>query len=278
MPCGNPRRRSVADLDRGLKAGEFKPYLQPIFDLNTRAIIGCEVLARWVRSNGAVIPPSRFIRLAESSGRIEAMTWQLLSKALEVLCDRLRQDKSFKVSVNITAQHSMAADFTSRLRKIVADARVSPRQIVLELTERQEIENLASVAGMIRELRNYGFKVAMDDVGTGHNGLSQIQALGANVIKIDKFFVDSICSNPTAVSVVEMLVKLARDMNMSIIAEGIESDEQVSSLIACGVMQGQGYLVSPPLPRRNSRRAFESLSQGAGPSDVTHQQPVARVA
>ena len=163
----------VADIDRGLKAGEFVPYLQPIFDLNTRPIIGCEVLARWVLGDGTVIPPSRFIRLAESSERIETMTWQLLTNALDVLRDRVRQDKSFKLSINVTAQHPV--DFISRLRKIVADAGVSPRQIVLELTERQEIENLAFAAETIRHLRNHGFRVAMDDVGTGHNGLSQIR-------------------------------------------------------------------------------------------------------
>src|SRR4029078_3058709 len=114
----------VAELDRALKAGEFKPYLQHVFDLHTRAIPGCEVLARWGRSDGTVIPPSRFIRLAESSGRIEVMTWHLLKETLDVLRVRLRQDKSFKLSINVTAQHLATADFIPRLRRIVADARV----------------------------------------------------------------------------------------------------------------------------------------------------------
>jgi sensor c-di-GMP phosphodiesterase-like protein len=238
----------VAEIDRGLRAGEFVPYLQPIFDLHTRSIIGCEALVRWVRSDGTVVPPFQFIPLVEGSGRIQEMTWQLLMKALDALSDRLRHDKLFKLSINVTAPHLMSADFLPQLRKIVADARVSPRQIVLELTEREEIEDLFAMAARIHALRDHGFRVAMDDVGTGHNGLSQIQALGADVIKIDKFFVDSICGNATAASIIEMLVKLARDMRMSIVAEGIETDSQRSALVACGVTQGQGYLVSPPLP------------------------------
>jgi len=267
----------IAEIDRGLAAGEFVPYLQPIFDLNTRAVIGCEVLARWVRGDATVIPPSRFIRLAESSGRIEDMTWQLLQRSLNILSERLRQDKSFKLSINVTAQHLATPDFIARLRDIVRDAHVSPRQIVLELTERQEIENLAAMAETIRTLHDYGFKVAMDDVGTGHNGLSQIQALGANVIKIDKFFIDSICSSATAVSVVEMLVKLAHDTNMSIVAEGIERDDQVAALLACGVTHGQGYLVSPPLPAAEFA-ANLALRTRRTAEDGRHNGPMPRVA
>jgi EAL domain-containing protein (putative c-di-GMP-specific phosphodiesterase class I) len=88
----------------------------------------------------------------------------------------------------------------------------------------------------------------MDDVGVGHSGLSQIKGLGANIIKIDKFFVDTITEDGSAIAIVEMLVRLARDLKMTVIAEGIETPEQVRALIECGVEEGQGYIVSPPLP------------------------------
>ena len=88
----------------------------------------------------------------------------------------------------------------------------------------------------------------MDDVGVGHSGLSQIKGLGANIIKIDKFFVDTITEDGSAIAIVEMLVRLARDLKITVIAEGIETPDQVRALIACGVEEGQGYLVSPPLP------------------------------
>jgi c-di-GMP phosphodiesterase len=88
----------------------------------------------------------------------------------------------------------------------------------------------------------------MDDVGVGHSGLSQMKGLGANTIKIDKFFVDTITEDGSAVTIVQMLVRLARDLGMAVIAEGVETSEQVQALIACGVEEGQGYVVSPPLP------------------------------
>ena len=160
----------------------------------------------------------------------------------------MKSDKAFQVYVNIVPRHITAPGFLDELRRIVAAAKVSPRQVVLEITEREELEDLARAASVIAQLREYGFKVAIDDVGVGHSGLSQVQRLGANILKIDKFFVDSIGRDATADAVVRMLVELARELKMKVHAEGIETDEQMSALIACGVEEGQGFLVSRPLP------------------------------
>jgi c-di-GMP phosphodiesterase len=238
----------IADIDRALARHDFKPFYQPTFDLRTGAIRGCEVLARWVREDGTTIPPMSFIPLAESSGRIEPMTWQILAAALKELYPRLREDKHFKMSFNVVPRHLLSEGFVEKLRGIVVGAKVSARQVVIEVTERSEMPDLARAAAVVRELRELGFRVAMDDVGVGHSGLSQMKGLGANTIKIDKFFVDTITEDGSAVTVVQMLVPLAQDLGMTVIAEGIETSEQVQALIACGVEEGQGYIVSPPLP------------------------------
>jgi c-di-GMP phosphodiesterase len=266
-------RSPIAELDRALAAREFRPYLQPIFNLRTGAIIGCEVLARWVRADGTIIPPSRFIQLAESSGRIEPMTWQIVSAALNEMQPRLKQDKRFHISFNIVPRHIVAPDFVGQLRRIVASAKVSPRQVVLEITERDELEDLVRAASVIAELREYGFKVAIDDVGIGHSGLSQIQRLGANILKIDKFFIDSITGGSTANAVVKMLVQLARKLRMTIHAEGIETDEQISALIACGVEEGQGYVVSRPLPVGEFIEFLDQRSERAAAAEKLNQRP-----
>ncbi|MBR0777378.1 EAL domain-containing protein [Bradyrhizobium diazoefficiens] len=237
----------VADLDRALERGEFRPYFQPIFDLKTGQIRGCEILARWLREDGSIVPPMNFIPLAESSGRIEAMTWQILGRALADLQSLLRADKEFKLSLNVVPKHLLGADFVETLRSTVAAAKVSARQIVVEVTERDELD-LARAAAVVGELRSYGFRVAIDDVGVGHSGLSRLKELGANTIKIDKFFVDTITVDASTTTIVEMLVALARDFHMTVIAEGVESQDQVRALISCGVEEGQGYLVAPPLP------------------------------
>jgi sensor c-di-GMP phosphodiesterase-like protein len=238
----------VADLDRGLARGEFAPYFQPIFNLKTGQIKGCEILARWLRDDGSVVPPMSFIPLAESSGRIQSMTWQILQRALAGLQPLLKQDKEFKLSFNVVPKHLLSAGFVETLRSVVQAARVSARQIVIEVTERDELEDLARAASVVRELRDHGFRVAIDDVGVGHSGLSRLKALGANTIKIDKFFVDTVTIDASTTAIVEMLVMLATDLQMSVVAEGIETEEQLKALIACGVEEGQGYLVAAPLP------------------------------
>jgi len=157
------------------------------------------------------------------------------------------------------------------LRRIVAEAKVSARQIVLEITERDELQDLDKAAAIVRELCGLGFKVAIDDVGVGHSGLSHLKALGANVMKIDKFFVDTIRDESTS-RIVETLVHLARDLQMTVVAEGIETEPQMQSLRDCGVQEGQGYIVSPPLPyakfaalieARRARAAAQTIVDGA---------------
>ena len=121
------------------------------------------------------------------------------------------------------------------------------------------------------ELRDLGFSVAIDDVGIGHSGLSNIQELRANIIKIDKFFIDSIGRDPAATAVIEMLVRLARELKMSVVAEGIEERPQLAALIACGIEQGQGYLVSPPLPFAEFDELLQVRSSMADAEAVVRQ-------
>jgi sensor c-di-GMP phosphodiesterase-like protein len=261
----------IADIDRGLARGEFKPFYQPTFDLRTGAILGCEVLARWIREDGSIIPPMSFIPLAESSGRIESMTWQILEAALKELYPRLRADKQFKLSFNVVSRHMVSDGFIETLRRVVAGSKVSARQVMLEVTERTELPDLDRAAAVVKELRELGFRVAMDDVGVGHSGLSQMKGLGANTIKIDKFFVDTITEGGSAATIVETLARLARDLHMTVIAEGIETIEQVQALIACGVEEGQGYLVSPPLPFGKFDELVE-ISQSRAFAEATVRQ------
>jgi len=261
----------IADIDRGLARREFKPFYQPTFDLRTGAIRGCEVLARWIREDGSIVSPMSFIPLAESSGRIEPMTWQILETALKELHLRLRADKQFKVSINVSPRHMLSEGFIETLRRVVVGTKVSPRQIVLEITERNELPDLEKAAAVVKALRERGFRVAMDDVGVGHSGLSQMKGLGANTIKIDKFFVDSINEEGSAATIIETLARLARDLQMTVIAEGIETVEQVQALVDCGIEEGQGYLVSPPLPFAKFDELVDIRQATAAAEDTVRQ-------
>ncbi len=238
----------VAELDRALAAGQFVPFLQPVFRLTDRKIVGCEALARWRRGDGSIALPYGFIPLAEQSGRIAPMTRQIISKALNHLAPLMRADKTFTVAFNIAPEHFLSEGFVGEMRELAREAKVGTRQIAVEITERQQLQNLAAAAEVIEKLRDHGFQVAIDDTGTGHSGLTYIHKLGANAIKIDKLFIDSIGKDYTAQAVVVMLVKLARELHMTTVAEGIETEEQMALLREWGVDEGQGYIVAPPLP------------------------------
>jgi len=241
----------------------------------TGAILGCEVLARWIKADGTVVPPLSFIPLAESSGRIERLTWHIMEQALAELQTVLKQDRSFVVSFNVMPRHMVCEGFVATLRAVAIAQRVSPRQIALEVTERDAFPDLAKAGAVVAELRDRGFSVALDDVGIGHNGLSQIHALGANVLKVDKFFVDSMGRGSAGRATIEMLVRLATELKMSVVAEGIETEDQRRALIQCGVTEGQGYLHSPPLPAADFK-AF--LVERQPQASAVPPKPAAQVA
>lgn len=261
----------LVELDRAIASGRFRPFIQPVYNLATDQIVGGEILARWIRADGELVPPSRFIPLAEESGRIEAITWQLLSTALSELGNELSADKTLSLAINIAPTHFGAPDFVEKLREVVHTAGVSYRQISLEITERQPFTDLDAAAERVAELQNLGFRVAIDDVGIGHSGLSHLQQLRANTLKIDKFFVDSVSSDPTAQSIIEMLVRLASRLNMQIVAEGIEEMAQAEALQSFGVSLGQGYLMGRPMPIAAYRAALAT-------SERRHPQPLKRSA
>lgn len=233
---------------RALKRGEFVPFVQPVFGLMDRQIVGCEVLTRWVRADGCVIPPYKFIPQAEATGLIVPLTRHIVTNALNEMALFLRRSPSFKVAFNIVPADMTAPGFVEEFAQLVDKTGVDYRQIVLELTERQPFEEVEQAVKTIAQLRGLGFGVALDDTGTGHNGLSYVQILGADTLKIDKHFVDFVDTDRSARLIVQMLVRLAGELGMRTLAEGVEREAQVEALIECGVDKGQGFLVSPPIP------------------------------
>ncbi len=255
------RPDQTSELDRALAAREFRPFLQPIVALDSGEIVGCEVLARWMKADGSVESPLRFIRKAEDSGRIVPLTAFLVSEALDHLRPWMSKRRDFKAAFNIYPGHLMADGFVEEFKALVDNAGVPRGQVVIELTERHELTDLAAAAERIMELRVNGFKVAIDDAGTGHSGLSYLQRLGVDIVKIDKLFVDSIESDHSARVIVDMLVRVAGKLGMRTVAEGVERPEQVAALKVCGVDEIQGYLISRALPPTEFLRLLHAAAE-----------------
>jgi EAL domain-containing protein (putative c-di-GMP-specific phosphodiesterase class I) len=265
----------VTEIDAALAKGEFLPFAQPIYSLTSGEMLGVEILARWRRADGTLVPPLQFIPVAEASDRIIALTWHLAKTALRELHDHLSRNRQFKIAFNIAPTQLMSSDFVGKFRQIAVEAGVSPRQIIIEITERQEITDVPKACEVLAKLRDRGFRVAFDDVGTGHNGLSYLHKLGADIIKIDKFLVDSVATSHSAKVLVEMLVNVGRGLHMTTVAEGIETEDQVACLIKCGVDQGQGYLLSRPLPIHG---LLDLIRSSASPDHADHRAPPMKAA
>lgn len=259
------RANPVNELERALEAGEFVPYYQPLVDLRNGAIVGAEVLMRWRRSDGTIIPPASFIPLAESSGLILDMTKALMVAVRDEFSSVLGRRPGIKMAFNLTARHFDDDKIVADVRDIFAASPIRMSQIVLEVTERQPLEDLLAARRVIEGLQDLGCKVAIDDVGTGHGGLSYMLKLAVNYIKIDKLFVDAIGTERYSATIIETLVDLARNMRIEVFAEGVETFEQVKFLRERGIYLCQGYVFSPPLAGSLFRQLLEAAQPlGAG--------------
>jgi sensor c-di-GMP phosphodiesterase-like protein len=238
----------VAELERALQAGEFIPYYQPIVDIRSGQLRGAEVLVRWRKSDGSLVLPGAFIPLVESSGLIAPLTRTLMRHVAAEVGAALGARPALKIAFNLAAQLVRDDAIVKDVRNAFASGPIGLSQVVLELTERDQIENLAETRRVIAALQATGVRIAIDDVGTGHSGLSYILKLGVDIIKIDKMFVDALGTDRNSTTIVETLIDLAHNMRMDVVAEGVESFEQVMHLRELGVRSAQGYVFAPPLP------------------------------
>ena len=267
-----PRRSNnnpVAEIERAIAAGEFVPYYQPIVDITSGQLRGAEVLVRWKKPDGTLVLPGAFIPLAESSGLIRDMTMALMRRVCAEAGAALSCRPALKVSLNFAGKLFSDENIVKDVRKIFSKSPIKLSQVVLELTERDPIENFTEARQSIAALQGLGVRIAIDDVGTGHSGLSYMLKLGVDIIKIDKMFVDAIGTDRNSMTIVETLVDLAHNMRMDVVAEGVENFEQVMHLRELGVRSAQGYVFAPPLPGK----AFLQLVEALDPLPAAAAEP-----
>jgi sensor c-di-GMP phosphodiesterase-like protein len=260
---GNP----VADIERALAAGEFVPYYQPIVDIRSGQLRGAEVLVRWRKEDGSLVLPGAFIPLAESSGLIREMTRDLMRRVCVEAGSAIGCRPGLKISFNFAGQLFSDESIVKDVRKIFSGSPIKLSQVVLELTERDPIENFTETRQVIAALQGLGVRIAIDDVGTGHSGLSYMLKLGVDIIKIDKMFVDAIGTDRNSTTIVGTLVDLAHNMRMDVVAEGVETFEQVMHLRELGIRSAQGYVFAPPLPGSAFLQLVEAIDPIAAPAE-----------
>ncbi|GHB17612.1 hypothetical protein GCM10007094_01420 [Pseudovibrio japonicus] len=272
-----PEKDAEDDFVASICNNEFIPYYQPVVDIVTGELQGCEMLMRWQLPNGKIVSPGQFMTYAETSGHIFEMSRKIMRQSIEDLGDLYSRHPELKLSVNLFAGHFNDRSIVDDLLDIYEDSPIALNQIVMEVTERQPLEDIDLARKIIAELQAHGIRVALDDVGTGHGGLAYLQKLGMDIVKIDKMFIDPLGNEENAFRLVDAIAELADTMNMGIIAEGVEKYEQIVLLRELGVSSAQGYIFSKPLPankylefaediftdRRNPVRVLEEEQQAS---------------
>ncbi|WP_237154212.1 EAL domain-containing protein [Oryzibacter oryziterrae] len=253
-------RASEGDaFSRAVRNREFIPYYQPVFDLFTGEIRGCEVLVRWLRPDGTMVPPGQFLPYAEATGLIRDITRQLMTQTVSDVGELYNRNPGFKLSINLTAMHFNDLEIMEDIKQIYGDSLIRYEQLCFEVTEQHPLKDIALSRAIIGRIQALGSQVAIDDFGTGHGGLAYLQKLGVDIIKIDKMFIDHIGTDHSSQTIVDTLVDLGNQLGLGIIAEGVERTDQVEHLKSIGVATAQGYIYSPPL----SAKAFLEFARKA---------------
>lgn len=256
------RNDPLVQFREAIENGEIIPFFQPTIDIRSGKLVGAEVLARWRRPDGTMVSPANFIPLAERSGLIYPMTHALMKRACVEVGAAHAMRPHINIAFNLYAGHFANDAIVNELQAIFAKSQIGLSQIVLEVTEREPLPNLDLAREIIERLQKLGIRVAIDDVGTGHGGLSYLMKLGVDAIKIDKMFIDAISTERHSQTIIETLLELARTMNMEVIAEGVESFDQVEYLQRKGVHQAQGFVFAPPLPASSYLALIEAMDKG----------------
>jgi diguanylate cyclase (GGDEF)-like protein len=256
------RQRLKAELKATVEAGGLTLAFQPLIDLETRKVVACEALARWTHPTLGSIPPSLFIPIAEETGLISDISrWVLQSATRE--CQNWPDDVS--ISVNISARDFRNDDVEEMVMSALESSGLPPHRLEVEVTETALIEERDTATKILSLLGKKGIGIALDDFGTGYSSLSYLQALPFTKLKIDRSFVMDITSNPRSLKLLSNVAQLGKDINLTVTAEGVETEEQLALIQAyTKVDQIQGYLFGVPLPRREVGELIARMA-GAAP-------------
>jgi diguanylate cyclase (GGDEF)-like protein len=242
------RERSTLrrELTRALERGELEIHFQPLIDLATMHVCGFEALLRWRHPMRGLVPPSEFIPIAEESGMIASIGEWVLEEACRLAAT---WPDCIRLCVNLSPAQLKHSNLVLAVMRALSAARLAPRRLELEITETVLLQDNREVTAALRELKSIGVRLALDDFGTGYSSLSYLRRYKFDTIKIDRSFIADVASHEDRSShmLVRAIARLGVDLHLEVVAEGIETKEQLDIVLLEGVPLGQGHLFSPAL-------------------------------
>ena len=253
-------QRIEAEMHHALENDEFKMYLQPKYNLRTNQVVGAEALVRWMHPKHGIIYPNKFIKLFEKNGFILQLDEYMWEQACKELRKWLDMGISYPISVNISRLHTYDPSLVHKLLSLANKYEIPVCLLELEFTEGLFMENVHMLYGLMYELKKNGFVLQMDDFGSGYSSLNMLKSVPIDVIKLDKAFFEDISGNERGKIIIEDSIKMIHNLNLEVMAEGIETKEHVDFLNKCNCIIGQGYYYAKPMPLEDfDRRLLQSI-------------------
>lgn len=241
----------VSQMEEALENREFKVFLQPKMDMFTDKVIGAEALVRWIKPDGSMVSPGEFIPIFEENGFVTQLDFEMMRQVLDMQQTRLREGKPMvKVSVNFSRKHQENQSYLKRLDELMAQYDVSSDNLEIEITESVFMQDLAPLVESICQLKERGFSVSIDDFGAGYSSLNVLSKVKADIVKLDRQFlldVEMEKDNFTS-EFLQLLIDMIKKLGFRVLAEGVETAEQVTLLKNAGCRFAQGFYYARPMP------------------------------
>jgi len=238
----------LGELRHAVEAGELRLYLQPKVDLSRGRIHSAEALVRWEHPERGLVPPMQFIPFAEQSGFIRSITTWVIAASLRAWSQARAQGLDLRISVNLSTRDLLDQDLPGKILSMLAAQGASSHALCLEITESAIMDDPQRALHTLEQLSALGFKLSIDDFGTGYSSLAYLKTLPVNELKIDKSFVLAMENDLGDAKIVHSTIELARNLGLSVVAEGVETAKAWKILAALGCDEGQGYFIAKPMP------------------------------
>ncbi len=258
------RLRLLSELRTAVDERQFVVVFQPQISVETGHLVGAEALVRWNHPTRGMVPPDVFIGLAENSGLITPMTAVVLDEALGALARLRRAGHELRMAVNMSARHMSDLTLPQLVRDALSRHGIPAHLLTLEVTETGILSEPASVDAVVRDLRELGVSIAVDDYGTGHASLSYLKRLDIDELKIDKSFVIDMGNDTGDAIIVRSTIELGHDLGLRIVAEGVEDAETLAMLARLGSDYAQGWHIGRPMPEHDLRAMLDRWGEGPG--------------
>ncbi len=245
------------ELKNSIKNNELTCYFQPLYNNEQETIVGFEALARWNSPKFGMVSPLQFIEMAEKTGFIKELGRFVVNQTFAFA--KSVQAHNLRISFNTSPTELLQADYTDYVIKCFDYYGLAPNSVAIEVTESCLIESFEEVIKKLKVLGDHGIVVYLDDFGTGFSSLAYLKNLPIHSVKIDKSFIDEIATDKTEKDIVDMIVLLAHRLNFEVIAEGVETKEQIKCVSNCGCNITQGYFISKPIPPQDAKKLLDVL-------------------